>query len=254
MNATAGVIYCAAGEKYIQEAIRSAHTLKQKSPGISVSLFTDQSAAYIEPFDHILPLPEPRYSLIDRFYALRHTPYEKSLCLDCDTLVLQPIDSLFEILNRVPITATHAPLRHQHFPHLQHPDVPDSFPLLNVGVLGFARSEAMDRLLEDWYRRYCAHLAIDPTSCDQPSFRESLWFSELSYHVLPPEYNFRLPYWALKGMNCKVVIAHSHNFSKMTPQQLRDFAEIMDDDAALFWNPFKEQVIRGRRGYAQRWR
>nr|CRH05296.1 Conserved protein of unknown function. Containing domain of glycosyl transferase family 8 [Candidatus Magnetococcus massalia] len=231
----------------------SAASLKQQCPHLPITLFTDQ-VDFVHPLiDQVLPIENPTYSFLDRFQAFSQSPYQKSLYLDSDTLILQPLDELFTLLERAQLAAAHAPLRVSPKKRYQREDIPSSFSQFNCGVLGYQASPEMVALFADWKKRFIAHHSQDERSCDQPAFREALWSSNITYHVLPSEYNYRLPYYALKGMWSKVVIAHSHIFSQMSPQERATFKEALDDNRALFWDPFKENLIANGQT-SQKWR
>nr|CRH05295.1 Protein of unknown function [Candidatus Magnetococcus massalia] len=237
-----GVIYCATGEAFIKETLISVDSLKQKSPQLPITLFTDQAEFTHPLIDEVVWIENPTNSFLDRFKAFAQSPYQKTLYLDSDTLILQPLDELFVLLDRAELAAAHAPLRVSHNTQLTHEEIPCSFSQFNCGVLAYKKSPQMTKLFEDWQQRFIHHRSLDCDSCDQPSFREALWFSKFLYHVLPPEYNFRLLFYTLKGIRSKISIVHSHIFSQMSEADIESFKDLLDERASLVWDPYRENI------------
>tara|TARA_Y100001949_G_C15969520_1_gene323176 strand:+ start:341 stop:1231 length:891 start_codon:yes stop_codon:yes gene_type:complete len=95
---------------YLFSAWTCAKTIKNQSPNIPVSLFT-RSKDYVEPqhidiYDHILEFPfgdaghEDNNTLTNFYQIYYTTPYEQTLVLDADTLVLGKLDGLFAAARR----------------------------------------------------------------------------------------------------------------------------------------------------------
>ena len=59
-------------------------------------------------FDVRRNLPNPEYSFLDKIIALSRTPFEKTLFLDTDTFVIEPLDEIFELLERFDMAAARA--------------------------------------------------------------------------------------------------------------------------------------------------
>lgn len=125
-----GVVYFALGFKdngsmsILDEAIQSAESLRKYSPNVPITLFTDEDVDRAELFDKILPLKE---SLVLRFdhgealleyaeqcqsyrqmwaiycgwklHLMSLSPYNRTLYLDTDTIIMQPIDDVFNLTN-----------------------------------------------------------------------------------------------------------------------------------------------------------
>jgi hypothetical protein len=122
-----GVIYFATGFKdngrmpILEEVIQSAESLKRHSPDIPITVFTDEPVDREDLFDNVLPLVESIDTRLDagssliemsercqlyrekwmvfcgwKLHLATLSPYEKTLYLDSDTLILNPIDSLFD--------------------------------------------------------------------------------------------------------------------------------------------------------------
>ena len=119
---------------------------------------------------------------------LPHTPFGRTLYLDCDTRVVGDLADLFGVLNNFDLAI--AQVVRWHKPNYQRRwrlTVPMSFPQYNGGVLLYRRSPRMIALLEQWRQDY--HEA--GFHADQVTLREILWTTDARYCALPPQYNVR---------------------------------------------------------------
>ena len=204
-----GVIYVATGGGYRDLACASARTLRRTNPGLPVDLFTDDlSADGLEVFDRVHPVPR----LHDRakLDCLPLTRFERTLFLDCDTLVLRGFGDLFDVLDRFECAVAHDMRRASALIREGQQEVtPYAFPQMNSGVLLYRRSGAMRAFLEEWARRF--HAAPEITR-DQVILKDLLWASDLRFYVLPPEFNLRrvtmLDAW--EPLDALPTILHSH--------------------------------------------
>jgi hypothetical protein len=123
-----GIVYFALGFKdngsmpILDEAIQSAESVKKHSPNIPITIFTDEVVEKSDLFDHVIPLQKTLATQFDYGNALIEyanqcqeyrqkwwiycgwkphlvslSPYDKTLYLDTDTFILQPIDEIFEV-------------------------------------------------------------------------------------------------------------------------------------------------------------
>ena len=196
---TRGVMYVAAGKKYIQSAVKSARSVRKHNPGLQVHLFANwQECGFDfglspEPFTSVESIDSPHYrSKVD--YSVR-TPFDRTLYLDTDTRILDDINPLFDLLDRFDIALAHAPNRITRLINWQVP-VPVSFPQFNCGVFVYRRSDRVWKVLQEWIEAF--HQA--GFHSDQITFREIIWLSDLRVATLAPEYNLRkLKYFLVWG-------------------------------------------------------
>ncbi|MHC0053603.1 hypothetical protein [Actibacterium sp. D379-3] len=219
-----GVIYVAAGADYLDLAERSARSLKARNPGLEVDLFTDQPVAE-GLFDAVHPIPR---GVTPKLASLPFSRFDRTLYLDCDTLVLAPFGDLFDVLERFELAVAHDVRRTSALIREGHAhDTPYAFPQMNAGVMLYRKSPAMARFWADWQRRY----AEAGRKRDQITFRDLLWASDLRFYVLPPEFNLRrvtmLDAW--EPLDARPTIMHSHRLL----QHLRGEEERLDDLAAI---------------------
>jgi hypothetical protein len=199
-----GVLLVATGERHRLEAIAAVPRIRPQLGGRPLWLVCDAPAAVPEGlFDAVRPHPDPRGSYRDKIVPLQHLPFARTLFLDTDVELLQPLDDVFRLLRHLHLTGCHAPVRWCQW---QDPQVPEGFCELNSGVLGFRRSRAVRSLVRNWLRTYDRA----GVRFDQASLRSALWQAcqrGLRVWVLPAEYNLRTtkPWVMGKGLAVKVV-------------------------------------------------
>jgi hypothetical protein len=222
-----GVIYVASGQDYRDLAIASARSLRAVEPGLAVDLFTDAPETVPEGlFDmvHRIARPEPRSKLS----CMAETRFERTLFLDADTLVMNPLGDLFDLLDRFDCAMAHDVRRASDLVQEGYAvRTPYAFPQLNSGVLLYRRSPAMLRFLAEWLRRFRAA----GLSRDQIVLKDLLWESDIRFYVLPPEFNLRrvtlLDAW--EPLDAVPTILHSHRLM----DHMRGVGPRITDPAAL---------------------
>lgn len=178
-----GVIMAAIGPKYIDMAYRAAESVVLHNPGVHVDLFTDADRER-GPFSRVHILDE--VWIRSKVDAMLQSRFEKTLYLDVDLHVLADISEIFELLDRFDITATHDQYRNSAAARRTYKEaIPNAFPQVNSGVLGFRQSAPVMELLLEWKSEIKSH----GIGRDQPSLRELLWNRGLKLSILPPEYN-----------------------------------------------------------------
>lgn len=199
-----GALLVATGERHRQEACAAAARIRPQLAGRPLWLVCDAPQSVPAGlFEQVLPHPDPRHTYRDKIPPLLRLPFRRTLFLDTDVELLQPLDDLFTLLESVHLVGCHAPVRWCQW---RDPAVPEGFCELNSGVLGLRRSRRLHRLVQQWLHTY--DRAGVPF--DQASLRSALWHGcrrGLRLWVLPPEYNLRTtkPWIAGKGMAVKVV-------------------------------------------------
>lgn len=202
-----GAIYVARGAGYLELAQASAASLRAQEPDLPIDLFTDRTDA-AGPFDRIRPIPDS--GTRDKIACMSASRFDRTLFLDCDTLVLAPLGDLFALCERFELAVAHDMRRLSALVREGHavPDTPYAFPQFNTGVLLYRRSPAMAAFLADWARRY----AEAGRGRDQITFRDLIWQSDIRFHVLPTEFNLRrvtlLDAW--EPLDARPTILHSH--------------------------------------------
>lgn len=214
-----GVIYVATGSNYLAEARESLASLRRSNPTLPAAIITDVPQPPGD-WDVVLPLPNPLNSVRDKLH-MRRAPWPLAIFLDTDTYVAHDLGEVFALLEAGFDLAAHQLFEGHDY---ALPDVPDSFPEFNTGVVGFRTTPAVQRFFDEWDAIYTARPA--PYPADQYSFRIAVFHSTLRHTVLPPEYNFRplstnfailplrvvhgRPVGALPALKEKIDVRHVH--------------------------------------------
>jgi hypothetical protein len=202
-RAGAGIVYSAAGELHVGEALASARSSLRHNRVPHV-LFADRDveAPAGLTVTRFQPCGNP---YADKIINMRRSPFERTIYLDTDTYVVAEITHLLELLASYDVAAAHAP----GYRGMPDPEVPAAFYELNTGVIAWRAGAAADAFLRDWEDTYVAW-ALDPPfpgagggsgkvggasaarAGDQPAFRRCIWQHGMCLYVLGPEYNLRL--------------------------------------------------------------
>jgi hypothetical protein len=187
---TQGVVYIASGDRYVEEAVYSAHSLRAHSPQLPIVLFSDRDVAD-SPFDEVRIVPTRHHR--PKVDYLSESPFERTLYLDSDTRVVRPLDEMFALLDRFDMAMAHcfARRRQQYVEKIpEYAAIPYSFPEMNSGVILYAMSAGSKNLFAAWREVYYRYQSVTQ-GWDQPSLRVALWQTQLALATLPVEYNVR---------------------------------------------------------------
>jgi alpha-N-acetylglucosamine transferase len=235
MNST--YLYCATGKNYQLEAIKSAESIKKFDATNDIIIYIDKrypDLDYESVFNKILFLEHYSYSYIDKLNAMKLCDYNKIIYLDTDTHILADISDLFLLLDRFDIGVAHEPVRFIH--KYEKKEIPDSFPHLNTGVIAFKKSTTSD-FIQNWIKNY------DTTTHqqDQPSFRETLYYSDLKFNILPPEYNFRSN--TIQFACNQIKIIHDHQLLALKNPKFNKIMERFNKNIEpRAWFPFSTKM------------
>lgn len=191
-----GVFYVAFGHSYLAKALASARSVKEHNPDLGTAVVTNVPAPGLPHFDHFEYVVEEDAS--NRLYKTRPhklSPFERTLFLDCDTLVQANLSELFDYLKwfdaalyfmgpRIPKTASQAERNDRRI--LDGRRVGD-LPHWNSGVIAFKQSPAALDLLDRWHERFRA-LGFPS---DQPALVEAIFHSPA--RVLSLDYRWNCP-------------------------------------------------------------
>ena len=205
-----GVLYVATGEKYRKEVLRSVSSLKEIMPDIKTALFVDDpSGIPVDFFDYIRVIADPTYSVFDKIDPILNTPFEKTLYLDTDTLILEPFYELGDLLDRFELAYCHAPYRYHSS---DNPGCNAAFVQGNAGLILYKSTKSTFELFQSWITLFNDEYEIRKESAgpmtDQPSFRKAVYDASVIFTILPPEYNLRTPFPYFVGRHGKVKILH----------------------------------------------
>ena len=182
-----GFVYVATGSGYVEEAARSAHSVRRHHPDVPICLITDQAVAVGDPFTTVqAPRGPVEHKPIDKLLALE-APYERCLFLDTDTAAFDDLTPVFALLDRFELAAHQDVNRGWNY---ELPDVPVACPEFNTGVLAFRNEPLVHDLFRDWRRHYELLRKTRGLINDQPSFRRAVYHSRLRIAPLPSEFHF----------------------------------------------------------------
>lgn len=185
-----GVVYIVWGrgksKKHDDALKRSVQSLYKWHPSLGIT---------------IRDLPEGS-TLLDKSKMYELSPYEETLYLDIDTVVLDKLDYGFEMAARHDIAIAHCEAPYaSRYQNLIKGDVVE----YNTGVIFFRKSEAAKRVFDEWQRlAYSTDSSIRFPAAggkigrmelnDQGSFAKALHDLPFNPFVLPYTWNFR-PQW-----------------------------------------------------------
>ena len=212
MNKSKGVIYIAINKKWVKETVYSARSIKKVSPKLPITLFTDKKfkSECIDNFIVSSTLKGTRF----KFNYLNKTPYDYTLYLDSDTMVMSNIISTFDILDKFDIITTPCICRTSKEDRdtiSDYRNIPDSFYPFQGGVMFYRKTEKVTNFVRLWKTLYYKYKKEYNLTQDQTSLRIALWNSDLRIYMLPLEYNLK-DYYRLNKFYKKIQpkIIHDH--------------------------------------------
>lgn len=202
-----GIVLVGTGRKYVNEIYELTQSIKQFHPELPITVFVDENIQNHHQYDSVRRIMGAHHSFMDKVKYMYQSPYNKTLFLDTDILLLDRIDELFDLLDRFDVVAPIAPIDEER------EKVPVAFPELNTGVILFRKSDTVKNFFHEWMKLHEVDiLRFDDYPPDQPSFRETLYRSSLQACLLSLEYNCMMDYpCVLYG---KVKILHGRRKNK----------------------------------------
>ena len=176
----------------------------------------DRFHALMPDVDIVTLTPKPESVYLKGWYAkyIRELiksfamPYRRFVFFDSDTYLISPIPDVYEVLDHYPIVGTHAPARWTC--PTPYP-IPDAFPELNTGVLGYANGNEAHALINYWLQTMVDFFDAFGDN-DQGSLRVALWECKTPIWIMPPEYNCRFGFGGFAGSPVKVLHGRGTNF------------------------------------------
>jgi hypothetical protein len=196
--------------RYVDLLLTSAASLKRAMPDLPITVFS-QFPVESPLFEKVVRVEATKDGFYDKSKVIQNSPYDRTLFIDADTYVVEPVPELFSLLDRFDCAATHEEYLstdwHNRYPR---PDIPSSFPEFNTGVLMLKRSDKLSRMLEQWgslYRQYLEEKPGQPIN-DQPFFRIAAYCADVRIATLTREYNCK--FRGQGYLNGRVKIIHGH--------------------------------------------
>lgn len=184
-----GILFNAAGQRYIDEAKAAAAQIKSIWPQIHVTIFKHEM--------------DDRPVQIYRIKGMQRTPYHLTIAMDTDTWMVQPVPELFDVLQQFDMASPSANVR-----RVYDLDVRECFHDLTPGVLAYRLNLMTTQLLKDWERRFLAHHerlgGVSHPKVgwfhSQPSFTEAVFYSKVRIAHLNSEYSWTGTGYVQKGV------------------------------------------------------
>jgi hypothetical protein len=214
--------------RYVDLLLTSAASLKKAMPELPISVFS-QFSVESDLFDKVLSVDATKDGFYDKARLIRDSPYERTLFIDADTYVLEPVPELFSLLDHFDCAATHEEYLNTDW-HRRYPrtDIPSSFPEFNTGILMLKRSDRLNRMLDEWgalYRQYLEEKPGQPIN-DQPFFRVAAYFGDVRIATLTREYNCK--FRGQGYLNGRVKIMHGHVEFKLDAAFLEKAVKVLN--------------------------
>jgi hypothetical protein len=210
-----GVIYLAFGAPYLAMALHSITSLRVFNPSMPVCVLTN--IAERPPNTRWWnSVPESHWVFMDKSTSInrdikthiyRFSPFDKTVYLDCDTLVLADLTDLELFLDHfdVLLKPSDRPGKTDRKKKILNGVVPyGNVTHFNSGVLGFRRSANVERFFDDWrecYRRLNFRR-------DQPSLVEAIYRSDIRIFPLRERWNCSDKWFAKKDLRNDIAIWH----------------------------------------------
>lgn len=217
-----GAIYIITQDpRYVGLLLGSAASLKRAMPELPITVFS-QFPVESALFEKVVRVEPTQDGFFDKTRLMCQSPYDRTLFIDADIYVVEPIPELFTLLDHFDCAATHEEYLStdwsQRYPR---PDIPQSFPEFNTGILMLKRSEKVDRLLIEWGDLYRAFLEARPGEQinDQPFFRVAAYYSDVRIATLTREYNCK--FRGQGYLNGKAKVLHGHVNFEMLASHLK---------------------------------
>ncbi|MBI4354502.1 MAG: hypothetical protein HY595_04630 [Candidatus Omnitrophica bacterium] len=247
---SAGFVYVAFGEPYLEEMAVSCQTLRTHNPTARICLITDEAGkGYVTRRHPALSLDQIRcvawQPSQESFWVLRTkifelSPYQKTIYLDDDTYVAGPIEDLFDLLETFDFVAV---------PDESHPargfilGMRGGYAALNYyncGFFMFRKSAAARQLFENWRQEYLALAPLEPA--DQGALVRALVNTDLRFITLPKEYNLRLIDKCVSFQHrVKIIHGRARDPQKLI-RMLNDITSI--SHGSRVWIPNVQRVIK----------
>lgn len=190
-----GFLLVAYGRRFVDEALTAIASIRRHMPETPITLASDlddpRLAAWGVDRLAVAPPGPGDNAYLRKVEALAASPYRRTVFLDSDILLLEPVPELFALLERVSLAAALEWALVSHPVAVDGQELPDAFPEYNTGVLAWRREAATEALMTCWGDCFLRHAAAGVRH-DQPAFREALWRCGLLPLTLPANYNFRI--------------------------------------------------------------
>jgi len=180
-------------EKWYAMLVQSVTSLKHHMD-IPVCVVTNVSGIQQskELFDHVIhvpfdtcPIHKKRgkgidYHIFKWKYLMLNSPFDYTLHLDADTLVLDSFYEVFDLLDNFDLVTKLS----VHYLSKRFPDVPESFPELTGGYMAWKKVPSIEKFFIDVLDLVTRRSG----GTDEPFIRKALYHSNVRYSVIQNDY------------------------------------------------------------------
>jgi hypothetical protein len=203
-----GAVYVCSGDRYINEAIRSARSVRAHNPNLPICLIADKfvdSDAFTT-----LIVNEQALRTIEDKLEMDRAPYDHCLFIDSDTWISGDLSPVFQMLERFDLVGHQCSGGY----HYKLPEVPHAFPEFNTGVIGFRKSPGMTRFFAEWKRLFKRYIKEMGREWDQRSFRHAVYEADYLRHaVLHAEFN--IMNYHVNDLGGPIILAHGRSHEEI---------------------------------------
>lgn len=179
-----GILYFAKGDIFIDEAIKSASRIKRIMPRCPITIVADDYPCNTC-FDNVI-IDESPFVKADKPRAMQQSPYNRTLFLDTDIFVEEPVWELFDMLDNFEMAMClnrEVTCREIEEDSISK-GVPPATPEFNTGVIVYKDTASVASMLSDWETR-----CQPDHEMDQWTFRSALYHSNVSFCPITNQYN-----------------------------------------------------------------
>ena len=232
-----GFLFIATGNEYLEEAKESAKSIRQYSDK-PIAIVTDKQVEN-KYFDKVIIDEEPTFSFFDKPRNLVKTPFDKTVFIDTDVHIINPIPELFAVLDEADIATTIDPNewggKMQRDPHYKK--IPESVPIFQTGVICYRTNKSTESFFKTWTK---IHRKNRDTLCtDQSSFRLAIYQSNINHLVMSDLYNC-LGTWPMQ-ITGEVKVIHKGADNKKEAEKLASRMNTTQQPR-LFYAPLKGNI------------
>lgn len=196
-------MFVAVGPHYRYEVLEAAKQLREVMPELAILIYADWDPQEQLPGVEFKRVDRATRSFLDKVVLLEKSPFERTLFLDTDIWMVEPIWDVLELLDNFDIVGGYDSAR----VHDEIDGIPEAFPEINTGLLAYRKKEGVTQFLRDVVETY--RPIKDEVAGDQTAFRMCLYRSKLRVQVLPPEYNCQIR--TAGYVNGRVKVIHARN-------------------------------------------
>ena len=234
----------------------SAATLRRQHADVDIAFLVDaETAAALGPrrktlerfASRIIEVPDVHGSARERSRILKTTMRRhlsgRFVFLDLDTLIVRPIDALFDSGNAFEIALDYetGAVDERDRPIYEGMD-PAHYPdrAFNSGVMVIDDAPPVRALFEEWHRRWRMSRELGKLD-DQQSLNSTIAATGFPLHVLSPSYNSMILYFPHRFRTCR--IAHFLASTKMVRTLMTDLLDAFRTSDDVDW-PTIERCVR----------